>query len=94
MVPDTRTRTDLERLVTRTVCARLHLPDAQLAPGQDLRGIRAFSSFVAVDILESLEAALRVEVPAEQLSAERLCSVEALTDLFLHARPVEEVTAR
>lgn len=78
-----RTRADLERLVTDTVCQRLHVKPGEVTPSRDLRTIRAFSSFVSVDILESLEAALQVDVPAGELSAERLCSVAALTELFL-----------
>ncbi len=88
-----RTRLDVERLVTDTVCERLRLAPMDVAPPIDLRTIRAFSSFAAVDILESLEAKLQVEVPAEQLSAQRLCSVDALTDLLVQTLAGVEVSA-
>ncbi len=84
---------DVQRLVTDAVCQRLALSCAEVSPPTDLRTVRAFSSFAAVDILEHLEASLQVEVPAEQLSAERLCSISALTELFL-ATLSAEVTAR
>ncbi|MFC9971202.1 acyl carrier protein [Spirillospora sp. NPDC127200] len=76
------TRADLQRLVTATVCGHLHLDAGALDPATDLRELRAFSSFAAVTILERLEEDLGVEVPAERLTADRLCSVAALTDLF------------
>jgi hypothetical protein len=85
-----RTRAELEALVTATVAERLHAAPADIAPPRDLRTLRAFSSFAGVDILERLEAVLQVEVPAGQLSAERLCSVAALTDLFLSTLVSEE----
>lgn len=75
---------DVQQLVTDAVCQRLALSSAEVTPPTDLRSVRAFSSFAAVDILEHLEATLQVEVPAEELSAERLCSVSALTELFLN----------
>lgn len=90
----TRTRADIERFITATVSRRLHLPAADLAPATDLRTLRAFSSFVGVDILENLEGALQVEVPANRLLAEQLCSVTALTDLFLHALAEQEAMAQ
>jgi acyl carrier protein len=84
-------RPDLEQLVSQVVCQRLQLES--VPPEEDLRSLRAFSSFAAVDILERLEDALAVEIAATELSAERLCSVQALTELFLHADPEEAIAS-
>jgi len=86
-----RSRADIERLVSEVVCQRLQLESVPAA--EDLRTMRAFSSFAAVDILERLEIALEVEVPAAELSAERLCSIRALTELFLHAHSEEAIAS-
>jgi acyl carrier protein len=79
------TRTRVEDVVTRAVSDRLQVAPDIVAPAADLRRLRTFSSFAAVDILEHLEAALDIEVPPEELTAERLCSVSSLTDMFLSA---------
>jgi len=75
----------LARVVAATVGEQLTVDPAQLEPRADLRMLRSFSSFRAVTILEHLEDALGVEIPASRLTADRLCSVAALTELFAEA---------
>lgn len=86
------THADLKRLVTDTVARRLQMEAGDLTATTDLRTLRAFSSFAAVDILESLEDALQTEVPPERLSAECLCSVASLAALFQDVHHGSEAT--
>ena len=79
------TRDHVAHIVSATVAQQLTADPAQLAPETDLRTLRSFSSFRAVTILELLEEALEVEIPADRLTADRLCSLAALTDLFAEA---------
>lgn len=78
-------RDDVARQVTVTVAELLIAEPSALAPNTDLRTVRSFSSFRAITILERLEQRLAVEIPADQLTAERLCSIAALTDMFVQA---------
>ena len=87
-------RADIVRLVTSVVARRLMLDVDDLTPTTDLRTFRAFSSFVAVDILEESEARLGAEVPPELLAAELLCSVNGLAELFDRTFDEQTVVAR
>jgi acyl carrier protein len=80
-----RTPTDIEHVVIAVVADRLQVPGASLDPVADLRVMRAFSSFKAITILEELEDRFGVEIAPDDIRAERLSSVAALTGLFAAA---------
>ncbi|WP_262062083.1 acyl carrier protein [Streptomyces sp. STR69] len=61
----------------------LRLPPGDLPDGRPLSGIPGFNSFRMVDILEHIESALGIEVPAGELTADSLRDAGTLRALVL-----------
>lgn len=69
----------------------LRLPPDEVASEASILDLPGFDSIAAVEVLERLEADLKVEVPAELIVPEAFESVAALAELF--ARPLPKVGA-
>ncbi|MGW7256361.1 acyl carrier protein [Streptomyces sp. NPDC054834] len=71
------------RAVREALTAVLRLPPGDLADGRPLSSVPAFNSFRMVDILEHIENALGIEVPADELTADNLRDAGTLRALVL-----------
>ncbi|MEU6548763.1 acyl carrier protein [Streptomyces sp. NPDC046915] len=69
--------------VREALTAVLRLPPGDLADGRPLSSVPAFNSFRMVDILEHIENALGIEVPADELTADNLRDAGSLRALVL-----------
>lgn len=63
----------------------LHIVNGDLTARRSLRELPGFDSFALVEIIERIEASLRVTVDPDTLTAESLRSVDSLCDLFARA---------
>ncbi|MFF1488238.1 acyl carrier protein [Streptomyces sp. NPDC058319] len=72
-----------ERAVREALAAVLRLPPGEPADGRPFSSVPGFNSFRMVDILEHVESALGIEVPAGELTAGALRDAGTLRDLAL-----------
>ncbi|MEU8971070.1 acyl carrier protein [Streptomyces monashensis] len=72
-----------DRAVREALAAVLRLPPGDLADGRPLSSVATFNSFRMVDILEHIENALDIEVPADELTADSLRDASTLRTLAL-----------
>jgi acyl carrier protein len=73
--------------VVKALADVLLLPAERMATADRLADLRGFNSFRLVDVLVTLESALAVAVPPEELTAANLASVDSLTALMVRCGP-------
>jgi acyl carrier protein len=74
--------TELRDLVTSTVSDVLGVEPGAVAESSDLTVFPTFTSFRALDIVETVEQRLGVEVDPNDLVPENLHRVDSLCDMF------------
>lgn len=75
----------LSDLAAETVSAVLGAPPAAVRAADSLFELPGFDSLAVVAVLDRLESALGVEVPADLIVPEAFESVDALTELLARA---------
>ena len=76
------TRTDLREIVTTTVADILGVAPVAVAESVDLTTFPTFTSFRAMDIVESVERRLGTEVDPDDLVPENFRRVDSLCAMF------------
>ena len=77
---------DVHAAVVRVTSHVLGVPAERVAATASLTELPAFNSFRMLEIVEQLEAALRVELPASDLTPDNMSDVEALSRVFTRCR--------
>jgi alkylation response protein AidB-like acyl-CoA dehydrogenase/acyl carrier protein len=76
---------DLAQIVSASAASTLGVEDQTIDAATSLRDVSTFSSFRAIELVESLEEQLGIEIPPEELTMPNLSSVPLLVDVCARA---------